>query len=241
MQIGSFLNNLCAAHWTNYLIDVVLIVVLLLFVFVCAKRGFVECFFGLISTTAAIITAVLFSKLLLSITGGLFGLQGWFDKLFTGAFSKINGFDMLISSEGMDAALANKDLSAILVNLAVKWFGKGNFPADTTVAMVLGGVSARLVCMLIIGVLIFLIVKLLFLLLRKGLGAVIKRISLLRGIDAFLGMLVGLTEGILLISGIISILTLIPSDTLAAYLNNSAVVGLLYNHNPIIWLIGLFI
>ena len=86
-----------------------------------------------------------------------------------------------------------------------------------------------------------LIVKLLFLLLRKGLGAIIKRISLLKGIDAFLGMLVGLTEGILLISSIISVLNLIPSDTLAAYLNNSAVVGLLYNHNPIIWLIGLFI
>ena len=50
------LNALCAA-WTVYAVDILAVVVLFVFAVAAAKRGFVACFFGLISTLVAILVA----------------------------------------------------------------------------------------------------------------------------------------------------------------------------------------
>ena len=241
MQTSLFLNNLCAAHWSVYLIDALVILTVMVFVVICAKRGFVGCFFGLVSVTVSILAAVSFSKLLLDVTGGIFGLRTWFEGVFTNAFSKRSGFDFLISSEGMETAISNGDLSAVLANLAMKWFAKGEFPADTTVAMVLGQVSARILCLLIVGLVVFGVSMLLFLLLRKVLGVIIEKITLLNALDAILGAIVGFTAAVLLISVTISLVSLIPSQTLANYFSQNSLVGWIYNHNPLMWFVGLFL
>ena len=41
--------GLCAAKLTNYLVDIIVVVVLVGFALVCARKGFIECFFNFIS------------------------------------------------------------------------------------------------------------------------------------------------------------------------------------------------
>ena len=84
-----FLQNLCAIRWTNYLLDGVLALVLFGYVIYCAKRGFIDCFFGFFSTIIALVAAIFLGKVVLYATGGLFGLENALDKKFTEAFMKV--------------------------------------------------------------------------------------------------------------------------------------------------------
>ena len=81
------------ASWTNYAVDAIAIVCIFLFAISNAKKGFVECFFGFISTILAVIVAFLFMKGVLSWTGGLFGLQGVIENAAVNALNKVVGFD----------------------------------------------------------------------------------------------------------------------------------------------------
>ena len=58
----------------NYLLDLLVVAVLLIYTVSCAKKGFVECLFGLISTIAAFALAYMFSGTVLEMTDGFFGL-----------------------------------------------------------------------------------------------------------------------------------------------------------------------
>ena len=40
------LNALCAFDIMPYIVDIIVLALMLLFVFICAKKGFVTCFFG---------------------------------------------------------------------------------------------------------------------------------------------------------------------------------------------------
>lgn len=235
------LNGLCAVRWTNYLVDAVVLLFLAGYVIVCAKRGFVDCFFTFLSTTIAFIVAVMFAKAILSGTNGLFGLQGVMQNGFTRAFAKISGFDTPVSSEGMEGALADKNIPAIIASLAVKWFGKEDLAASVTLAQVFGGVTANLLCLLLVGVLIFIIVKLLLLFLRKLLNTIVEKISLLGGVNTVLGAIIGVLQGLLIVSVALSVLALIPIPAVTNYLLHCPILGWLYNNNPLVWLLGLFL
>ncbi|MBQ8323150.1 MAG: CvpA family protein [Clostridia bacterium] len=58
----------------NYLIDGLVIVVLLIYTISCAKKGFIECLFGLISTVASFALAFMLMNSVVEWTNGFFGL-----------------------------------------------------------------------------------------------------------------------------------------------------------------------
>lgn len=242
-MVSPLLQNLCAVKWSNYILDGVALLLILGFAIVCARRGFVECFFSFITVTVAVILAVSLAKGLLSITGGLFGMQDALTKSFTGKFEKVEGFTAVVSGDGgLEAALQEQNMPGILVNLAVKWFGSGeSLPEDTTIAMILGEVSARLLSLLISGVVIFLVSFICLFLLKKILSALINSISLLGFVNALLGVCVGIIESLLIIYAVLAVVTLIPSAAIEGYLSNSLFLGILYENNLLIKCFGLMI
>ena len=233
--------NLCGVKFTNYLADIIVVIFLIAFAVVCAKRGFVECFFGFVSTVAAILAAVLLAKTVLSITGGLFGFQKYLTKLFSSGFAKLDGFDADVSAQGVEAALADKNLPAILARLTLKWFGKSDVAAGTTLATMVGATTARLAALLFTGILIFVLCKLLFALAKKFLNALADRIFLLEAVNSVLGAAVGLLQGLLFVCLALSLLTLIPSQTVGNYLQNSILLKAVYNYNPLVTVLGWFL
>lgn len=233
------LSQLCFS-WQHAVADVIVCLFLICFTVVCAKRGFIDCFFGFVSTFAALIVAVSLAKAVMGWTNGLFGFRGFLNSSLTKWFSKFDGFDVDISSVGAQEALNAADLPAVIAKLILKNYG-GTLESGTTLGMLLGGTVSKLLCLLLTGLCLFLAVKLVLALLRSILNAVASHIPLVDGLNALLGAIVGLLEGLCIVCAVVSLLTLFPSETITNYFSQTYLVGALFEHNPLVALLGLFL
>ncbi|MBO5240578.1 MAG: CvpA family protein [Clostridia bacterium] len=221
------------ASWVHYALDGIVLVLIVAFAASSAKKGFVECFFGFISTILAIVTAFLFMKGVLSWTGGLFGLQDVIENAVVGGLGKITGFDIDVSAAGIEAALADKNLPSFLVNAVIESVGNQELPLGTTLAMVVGGSIAEFTATLIAWFLVFLLVKLLLKLVQRVLTSIVENLPIVGSLNHLLGFVVGGLQGLLIACGVIAVVALIPAEGLNAFFNECLIVRWLYNSNPI--------
>ncbi len=239
------MNLLSATNPTGYVLDVVILIGLFIFVFICAKRGFINIFFSFISSIVALFAAIALAGVVVSLTGGLFGLETSLAESFTETVSKIDGFNVNIAGSfaenDLSEMLSTNKIPAIIATLVAKKYVGVDLAPGTTLASLVGGTIAELLCSLIAGVVLFILVKLLIKLLKKVFNAITKKIGLLNKLNRILGMLVGFIEGILIISLVMSVLALIPSESITAFFNSSLILKLLYNHNPIVVMLGWFL
>ena len=233
-------SALCAVP-IGYVCDGVILLGLFIFMMICRKRGFIKMFFRFASGLLALVAAVSLAKFALSATGGLFGLQEYFTGSFTETFSKMSGFDVDISGQDVGALLASGDLSAVIATLIAKKYVGVELAAGTTLGYLAGSTVAELLCTLLSGVALFFAIKIVCKLLGKIFTVLINRIKLLGKVNRMLGMIVGFLEGVFFISLAVSVLTLLPSAAILDFFNSSIILRLLYNHNPIVWLLGMFL
>ena len=192
--------------------------------------------------TISLVLAFSLAKVALNLTGGLFGLQESLTASFTESFSKTKEFTVVISADGFENALKEQDLPGVLVSLATKWFGAGEgLPENTTLAMVLGEVCARLLSLLIAGAFVFAVSFVVLFLVKKILSAVIKSLPILGTLNTVLGGCVGLFQSLLIIYAILGVVTLIPSATMEGILSDSIFLAWLYEQNLIIKCLGLML
>ncbi len=239
------MNLLNAAGPGGYVLDVVILIGLFIFVFICAKRGFINVFFSFVSSIVALFGAIALAGVFVSITGGLFGLEGSLTESFTQTISKIDGFNVNISGNitenTLNELLSTGKIPAIIATLVAKKYVGVDIPAGTTLGMLVGETFAGLLCSLISGVVLFIILKILLKLIKKIFNKITEKIGLLGKLNRILGMLVGFIEGILIISIGMSVLALIPSEAITNFFNSSLILRLLYNHNPIVMMLGWFL
>ena len=219
--------------WVNQAVDVVVIVLLVMFAASSAKKGFVECFFGLISTIGAVIAAFTFMESVVSWTEGLFGLQGAIENLAIGELNKIAGFGVDVSAAGIQASLADKNLPAFLIEAVVSSVGNQEVPMGTTLSMIVGGTIAQFMATLVAWFVIFLLVKLALKLVQGVLSSVVSALPIVGTLNHLLGFVVGAFKGLLIICGVIAVISLIPIEGLNIFLNECTIVRWLYNSNPI--------
>lgn len=227
--LGSW-NAICA--WQQYVADGVVVAVLLIFGIISAKKGFVKCFFAFISTILALIVAFVFMNAVIGWTNGLFGLQTWFNDTFIDMLGSIVGFDADISAGGIAAALEGK-LPNFLITLVVDSVADQTIPAGTTVAMVageaLGGVATGLVAWLAL----FLLTKLVLKIVEKIFSSLVENLPIVGAVNVLLGLCVGVLEGLLIVSGVIAIFSLLPIEGMTTFFNECVLLKWLYNQNPI--------
>ncbi len=226
----------------TYVVDAVALLVILIFAAKAAKRGFVDCLFGLISTVGAFLIALVFTKAFLSLTGGLFGLQGVLAGSFEKTFSEVNGFNIDISAQGIENALADKKLPAFLIDMIMENFKGSEIPYGTTLAMVVGGELGKLAATLIAGFALFLIAKLALRILKNVISGIVKSIPIVGTLDSALGFVVGILQGVLIVSLAIAVLALIPAEGISAFFSEGILVNFLFHNNPIHvvlgWIVG---
>lgn len=235
------LNSLCAIAWSNYLLDLAVVAVLILATWYCGKKGFIVCFFSIISVVAALLVAILFTKLVVTVTGGLFGLQDTLATSFETAFLKIEGFSIDISNEGLTAILKEKELPTFLVDLIIENYGNESIAVGTTLAMATSSTLSGVCINFITWIGLVGITWGLMWLLKKILKKIASKIKLINRIDIMLGCLVGLFFGLLTTYFVLGVLSLFPSESITTYLNNSLFVGALYNNNLLNKLLGMMI
>ena len=230
-------------QWYHWLGDLVVLIFIVVFAIVCAKRGFIDCFFSFVSTILSLVIAFSFAKLVVGWTNGLFGLQGLLDTKLTEAFSKMAGFNEDISAQGVEAAMQNGNVqvSAILGRLILNSVGQGDVAVGTTLGMLCGEAVAKLACTLLCGVALYFLTQLILLLLKGILNGIANSIPAVDAVNTSLGALVGVIESVLLVCVVLSVLTLFPSVTISNYLNTSILLGFLYNHNPLVLLISVIL
>ena len=232
------LNALCAFDIMPYIVDIIVVALMLLFVFICAKKGFITCFFEFISTIGALFIAFSFASLFASITGGLFGLQGVLETSLVGSFSNLTGFDIpLDPSADLTEMLASQDMSEVLVNLIAQNWGDADI-AGKTLAELAGYTVAEFATAVIAGVALFIILKLVFMVLKKFFNFLFKG-GLLGTLNRLLGAAIGLVEAVLIASLVVTVLSLFPG--MMSFLNGSIILTALYQFNPLMWLITLFL
>ena len=238
--MGTF--YLLSAKPAGYILDLIIIAGLFLFIFICARRGFINVFFSFVSSVVALFAAVSLAGVFASITGGLFGMEASLTESFTNTFSKIAGFNVeLGGTENLDSLLSTGQISAIIATLVAKKYVGESIPAGSTLGSLVGATFAELLTSLISGVILFILFKILIFILRKVFNKLTEKIGLLDKLNRILGMLVGFIEGIFIISLVMSILALIPSPAITSFFNNSLVLKFLYNHNPIVTMLGWFL
>lgn len=235
------LNGLCSIVWTNYLLDLIVLAVLIFVTWWCGRKGFIVCFFSIISVAAALLVAILFTKLVVTATGGLFGLQDSLSTSFETAFLKIEGFSIDISNEGLTAALTEKHLPSFLVDLIIDNYGNESIAVGTTLAMATSSTLSGVCTNLIAWIALVGITWGLMWLLKKILKKIALKIKLINRIDILLGCIVGLFFSLLGVYLVLGILSLIPSEAITTYLDNSLFVGFLYNDNLLTKLLGMMI
>ena len=235
------LSALCVGGPVGYILDAVILVGLIIYVIICAKRGFIKMIFHFASGIVALIAAISLAKVTVSLTGGLFGLFDLLTEKFTESFSRSEGFNVDIAGQDLKTLLASKDMVAIIATLIVKKWVDVPLEPGTTLGYLAGSTVAELLCTLIAGVALFFLLKIVFKLLSKVLTALFNKIKLLGKINTLLGIILGLLEGIFVISVVVSVLTLIPSAAITSFVDSSIILRVLYNHNPIVWMLGLFL
>lgn len=232
--------NALLSNFAIYAVDAIVAVVILVFAIVSARRGFVECFFGFISTIVAILLAFLFMKTFVRVTNGIFGLQGVIENGLVKALSKIKGFDLDISAQGIAETLSGK-LPKFLINVVLENVSNGDVATGTTVAMSVANTLSGFAINLIAWLILFLVIKLLIKLIERFLSSIISKLPIVGSLNTILGFTVGILQGLLIISGVIAVIALFPSESTATFFNDTILVGLLYNHNPLHAVFGLIL
>ena len=237
-----FLNNLCAINWLYYIADAVVAIYALIMIIICAKKGFITCFFGIVSTLVALIIALAFAKNVLKGTDGLFGLQDWFCKTFTDSFAKMEGFDADISAQGVETALKEHNVSAILASLILKVAGKQEtIEVGTTLAMLLGEATSSLAATIVSALALIILIKVGVRIIRGILNAIVNKLVIIKGLNIFLGGAVGALQALILVCAILAILTVFPVVAVSQYLEKSLFLCYLYEANPLVNILAMFL
>ena len=225
-----FLNNLCVSG-PSMIADLIVLAVIVIFCIVCGKKGFVNCLLGFISTIASVAIAMLLSKVVIGLTGGLFGLQDAMANGFESAFLKIKGFDTDISSVGIEAALKEHKIPEFLCKMIVDTFGNETVPQGTTIALLAAESVSGHAISLITWVLLFIVARLIFSLLKQLIGFIISKIKILGVANTVLGVAIGLIESLLIVYVVLAILSVIPVAAISTYIDGSLFVRWMYHNN----------
>lgn len=237
-----FLNTLCASGATPYIIDGVAIVAILISVFVCAKKGFANCFIGALSMIAAVLVAVFLTEAVVGLTGGLFGLQDLIAGKIEGSLITVEGFDADLSQVSVEAALnGTTNLSAVVAKLVAKAAGAQEFVPGDTLAGLVSETVAALAVKFATGVILFVGVKILLRVILKVLNGITKECKLLGALNALLGAAIGLLYVTLIISAVAAVFAFFPNPTVMNFVSETVLVKFLYDHNILLTLFGLFL
>ena len=150
----------------RFSVTIILLIGVIIWAIVDAKRGFITCFFSFVSTIVAILVVSIFSKSIIAGTNGLFGLEDLLGKGLGNWLGGVEIFNYDISPEGFESYIRELNLPEFfeeaIINKVKSFYevnGWDTIEAGTTLAMLLGEATAGLAVNLISGFILFVLTK----------------------------------------------------------------------------------
>ncbi len=226
----------------SYVAEIAVIAYVVITVIISAKKGFVDRLFGLISTVAAVVLAIAFAEVALGATDGFFGLQEKCADFFEKTFAQIEGFNVDISAVGAEKALEEQNVSAIVTQMVLKSLGDtSTLPAGTTLAMLMSDATSDLFMTLLFGIVLFIVIKIVCIFLKKAFDSAAENMELVNGLNVTLGGVIGAAQSILAVSAVLAMLAVLPSAAITEFMSDTLLIRFLYEHNPLIGILGWFL
>jgi len=124
--------GLLNVSWAGLLLDGLAIFIIIGFAVLSAKRGFIDCLFGLIASLVALILAFSLFRGLLDWTNGLFGLQELLENACAKALGKISAMNVDVSNGGLAMRLEESNIPSFLAKYILESVGNSTLPEGTT-------------------------------------------------------------------------------------------------------------
>ena len=226
-----------------YIVDIVFILAIIIWAIIDGRRGFISCFFSFISAIVCTLAVLFLSGPLARWTNGLFGLEGVMQTGIGNWLSGIKPFNLDISAEGWRETLDGIGLPGFIKDAVLTEINgvTGEIPAGTLLGQYVGNVVGTFLTTVICAVVLFVLVKLLMLLLRGILNNVAENSVFIEKINVLGGLLAGAFKAFAIFCILLALLSLIPSEGMTNFFNDTLIVKGLYNNNPVFAVFSWFI
>ena len=241
-NIGSF---------TVTIIDIVILLVILIFLFHGLRAGFAGQLFGFIGTIVAIAGAVLLAGVVGNLLNGMMGdlirkpIESWVGGM-GGEVLHLTGTEVGSNSESLAKVLEAIGLPAIAAGILQKPLsGVFTKMGDAEIGASLTDTLTRWAWTAIAFILLIIIFTIILFILRKTVNKAINRIKIFGSLNRILGMVLGLVKAYFAISVFLAIMLIVPGNwpivgTLNNQIGNSWLTLFLYKNNWIgAWLISM--
>ncbi len=223
---------------TAILLDVAFFVVLFIFSLIGARKGAIRSIIGLLSTILAVVFAFVFASSMADVLEDWFGLQSGIAGGLEKVFARLKGFDLDISTAGIEEALKNATLPGFLVDGIAEAIADPDVPQGTTLARKAGEVASGYICRFLSWIVVFLAVKLAMRLLSGVLHKIAEKVPAVGATNVLLGVVIGFLKGLFIACAVFAVLSLFPSEKLVLFMDETYFVRFLFHENPILKLIA---
>ncbi|MBR2341385.1 MAG: CvpA family protein [Clostridia bacterium] len=194
-----------------WIVDIIAIVIMLAMLFKDTRKGFVKSVFGLLISLVSIAVAFLCADIVIEATDGAFGLQEAITNALSSTFADW-GLAFDVSQEGIREKLTSIEFFKtlpFLVDLVMEQINTG-LPAGTMLNVHLGQTVGVLATNIVVGIVLFILCKIVLTFIEKLLSSLVESITLLGALNTLLGAAVGFVKGAITVSLLCMLLSTVP-------------------------------
>ncbi len=219
----------------EYIADIVFVLAIMIWAFIDAKKGFINCFFSFVSAIVCAMAVLFLSKPVLTWTDGLFGLEKWIQDGLGEWLSGIKPFNLDISMEGWKAQFDEMSLPTFLQTAILAEIEPlaGEIPAGTMLGQYAGQAIGTFLALAVCGLALFIVAKLIMRLLRGALNRIAENSPFIEKINRLGGLVAGTFKAFALVCVVLAVMSLFASEGLTNFFDNTLWLKELYNNNPL--------
>lgn len=193
------------------IVDIVVAVLMLLFVIIGAKRGFLKSLIKVFGTILSLLFAALFCGAFAKFLENSFSFVTTVGDKLGGVLSKIFGEEFMNTSisSATEQFLADNNIPAWLINVILPAIQSLGANSDATLAQIVCPVFGYYIALILSFIILFILFKLVFFLLSKIVSG-LRKIAIVGIADSLLGAVFGIIEAIITISLIIMVIKVVP-------------------------------
>lgn len=212
----------------GWILDLAFFLILLFGVALGIRKGFISGICRLAGWLFAVAFAIFFCVLFADFLENAFGMTTAISNGLVKQFTKNEALNFDISGANLEETLAEANVWKIVASAIVKGTAGTDIPQGTTLAMLISSVVANWISIAISFVLLILLVRIGAVILDKIFSGLVDSVKPLRIVNHFLGGLLGVLKGGILIFLVLAIFHWISAEAIDGYILSSNVVGKIY-------------